>query len=118
MIAYHNFLVNLKTMNCTNEFVSSSAIRPLRDMPFFQQRLTRFLFQNHRIEEVDVGSLKIHMAFPPFQAPSPNKHVVFIGAYKQIPLLYEAVKWDDPRAGNFVGMGTLPAAKKKRGGKN
>ncbi len=87
-------------------FVSSSSIATLHDMPFFQQRLDRFLATQFRIHDANVGNLKIYMAFPPFPASTPNKSVVFLGAYKNITLMYEATRWDDPRTGQFTKITT------------
>ncbi len=82
-----------------NEFIPTSAILTLWDMPFFQQRFEKF-FLTKRIPGVTVKDLVLTSAFPDVQ-PTQKAKVIFQATYKQYKLVYEANRWEDPRSGIF-----------------
>lgn len=79
-------------------------IEALRAMPFFQQRLEKFLFTQYRMMDMRMDRLQILLVSPPLTALK-KAAVVFLGAYGTIPLVYEADRWEDPRTGVFVKVG-------------
>ena len=83
------------------EFIPKTAILGLWEMPFFQQRLERFLTLQHRILHPTIKDLVLLDTFPPVP-PVQKTQVVFRATYKGIPLQYEANNWRDPRTGVFT----------------
>jgi hypothetical protein len=81
------------------EFIPTSAILTLWEMPFFQQRLERF-FLTKRIPGAQVKDLVLTRIFPEVK-PTQKAKVIFQATYKKYNLIYEANRWDDPRFGIF-----------------
>jgi hypothetical protein len=93
------------------EFIPSSSVLALWDMPFFQQRLERF-FLAKRIRGAAVEDLVLTRVFPSLQTVQPTQKdvVVFLATWKGFNLRYEAKanKWNDPRFGVFIECPNSP----------
>ncbi len=72
-------------------------------MPFFQQRLEKFMFKQFRTETVNTRHFSILASgsdvanIPPMK----KKTVVFLASYMGYVIVYEADRAEDPRTGHF-----------------
>jgi hypothetical protein len=84
------------------EYIPTSHIQAtLWAMPFFQQRLERFVFSTFRIQNAKVEDLRVLLFHPVIPAQKVNATTLFLGAYGDKAFVYEAIRWDDPRTGVF-----------------